>query len=349
MVDSQNKLRYLDVLQVFRGIAALMVVLHHTINSLKYYHNIDNQWLNYLAYLGKFGVDFFFVLSGFIITYAAHNKYNQSNSFVNYLTNRLIRIYVPYLPIGILMLMLYSFMPNFSNGGRTISTLTSLTLLPNGNPALSVAWTLTFELFFYLLFGLSFVSKKLWIVFVFIWSNLIIYLNFFNFGGFLYSENKYLKILFSTYNIEFILGYLLAIAILKKIKIKKIFINFLLILTSIIFVNMTYFKLNFFVFDKNLLLAIIVFFGIYLAIEYKTIKIKKMAVLMLIGNATYSIYLIHNPLQMILVRLFPKIESFLGALFVLTLVVLACCILGYGYYLIFEKKAIQFIKSKTQS
>lgn len=136
---SKSKSQYLDVLQIFRGLAALMVVLHHSIGSLKYYHKIQYPFLDYIAYLGKFGVDFFFVLSGFIITYSAYYKYNEPNAFGNYVKNRLIRIYVPYLPIGVFMLIVYTLLPGFSNSNRDISLLSSLTLIPHGNPALSVA------------------------------------------------------------------------------------------------------------------------------------------------------------------------------------------------------------------
>lgn len=58
------------------------------------------------------------------------------------------------------------------------------------------------------------------------------------------------------------------------------------------------------------------------------------------------IYLIHNPLQMILIRFFPKITTIASLMIALTLVLTLSSIVGYGYYLIFEKKAIHNIKSK---
>jgi exopolysaccharide production protein ExoZ len=72
MTESKN--RYLNSLQIFRGIAALMVVVHHTVGSLKYYHNIKNSFLDGIGMFGKFGVDFFFILSGFIISYSVYYK-----------------------------------------------------------------------------------------------------------------------------------------------------------------------------------------------------------------------------------------------------------------------------------
>lgn len=345
-MNSEPKNQYLDVLQLFRGTAALMVILHHTIGSIKYYHEMQYPLLDYFAYLGKFGVDFFFVLSGFIITYSSYSKYNESNSFNNYLKSRLIRIYVPYLPIGIFMLLLYTFLPRFSNSNRDISTLTSLTLIPYGNPALSVAWTLSFELLFYLLFSISFFSKKSWNWFVLLWFTAIIIFTNAPFDSFQFLNIPFFRILFSLYNIEFILGFLLAEIVVRKIKVNTLLLFSVLILAFLSFFYCTFNNLKFFTNDVNIIFSIMAFLSIYTAIRIPDFKINKASVMMMVGNATYSIYLIHNFLQMILIRFFPKITTFLGVLAALVLVLILCCFVGYGYHLVFEKKAIHIIKSK---
>jgi peptidoglycan/LPS O-acetylase OafA/YrhL len=341
-----SKSQYLDVLQLFRGLAALMVVVHHSIGSLKYYHKIDFPFLNYLGYMGKFGVDFFFVLSGFIITYSTFYKYEAPNSLCNYIKNRLIRIYVPYLPIGIFMLLIYMLLPGFSNSDRTISVLTSLTLIPDGNPALSVAWTLSFELCFYLLFTISFFSKKGWNWFVLGWLVAIIVFNYSLFSSLVFLKRPFFSILFSTYNIEFILGFILAQLIVHKIQLNRILLFLLFFLSFISFFYCTFNPLKGFLFEVNLLFAFVVFLSIYIAISTVNFKINSMSLLMMVGNATYSIYLVHNPLQMILIRLFPKITSVVSVVIALMVVLILSIVVGYGYYLLFEKKAIQLIKSK---
>jgi peptidoglycan/LPS O-acetylase OafA/YrhL len=345
-MNNNSKSQYLDVLQVFRGIAALMVVLHHTIGSLRYYHKIDYPFLNYIGYLGKFGVDFFFVLSGFIITYSAFNKYEQPKALSHYIKNRLLRIYVPYLPIGIFMFLIYTLLPGFSNGNRDISILTSLTLIPNGNPALSVAWTLSYELCFYLLFSISFFSKKVWNSFVLCWFVSIIICTYSPLSSLQILGNPFLKILFSPYNIEFILGFGLALLVVQKIQLNTNFVYFVLILVVISFFYCTFNHLKLFVFDVNLLFSIIAFLCIFIAISVGNLNINKASVVMMVGNATYSIYLIHNPLQMVLIRFFPKITSILSVSIALIIVVVLSSGVGYGYYLIFEKKVINTIKSK---
>ncbi|MFV5701780.1 acyltransferase family protein [Flavobacterium sp. XS2P12] len=345
-MNSKSNSRYLDVLQLFRGTAALMVVLHHTIGSIKYYHKIDYPFLNHIASIGKFGVDFFFVLSGFIITYSAFYKYNEPNSFSNYIKNRLVRIYVPYLPIGIFMLVVYTLIPSFSNGNRTISELTSLTLIPHGNPALSVAWTLSFELCFYLLFSISFFSKKVWNWFVLVWFVSIIIFTYSPFASLPFLKNPFFRILFSAYNIEFILGFVLALLVVRKMQLNIIPLFSLLFLALMSFFYCTFNHLKLFAFDANLLFAIVAFLCIFVATSVGDFKINKASVLMMVGNATYSIYLIHNPLQMILIRLFPKITSVASLIVALAVVLILSCVVGYVYYYIFEKKAIHIIKSK---
>lgn len=63
-----SKVKYLDSLHIYRGIAVLFVVIHHNAASIRYYHNFDSSILSFAGQIGKYGVDFFFVLSGFIIS-----------------------------------------------------------------------------------------------------------------------------------------------------------------------------------------------------------------------------------------------------------------------------------------
>jgi exopolysaccharide production protein ExoZ len=113
------------------------------------------------------GVDFFFVLSGFITTFSSHRLVESRKGASEYFWARLVRIYVPYLPVRIAMYVLYVLFPGTSEGDRpSLSVLTTLTPLPS-KPALSVAWTLVHEMIFYMIFSLWFVSLRLfWTVMV---------------------------------------------------------------------------------------------------------------------------------------------------------------------------------------
>jgi peptidoglycan/LPS O-acetylase OafA/YrhL len=336
--------KYLDILQIFRGIAALMVVIHHAIPAFKYYYHVEIPVINFIAETGKLGVDFFFVLSGFIISYSTHNKARTTKEFKHYIINRFIRIYIPYLPIGIAMYLLYLFLPEISNGDRgEMSLVRSLTLIPTGNPALSVAWTLSYEMMFYILFGLSFISKKIWNIFVCIWLLLILSFNY-------TSETHITSILFNTYNLEFILGYVLSLFVLKipntKYQIPKLFLYFAMFTFSLIFL-LLHAKKNFgFYFSANIVFAITVSLLIYIGVTSKKLKINTKSIFMIIGNASYSIYLTHDVLIPIVMRFGKSTLNYLQFLFGLVVIMVLCSFAGYLYYLVFEKYFMNKLKRR---
>lgn len=75
-------------LQILRGIAAWMVVYHHVMQFYFSFH-ADSAIGHFFAKYGNFGVDIFFVLSGFVMYFSARNK-NQSG--VEFLVNRAFRV-----------------------------------------------------------------------------------------------------------------------------------------------------------------------------------------------------------------------------------------------------------------
>ncbi|WP_058962030.1 acyltransferase family protein [Type-E symbiont of Plautia stali] len=69
-----------------RGIAALLVVAYH--NKTSGYEASGNQDIfEYLFKGGAFGVDLFFIISGFIIAYST--KENTENNLLNFTLKRL--------------------------------------------------------------------------------------------------------------------------------------------------------------------------------------------------------------------------------------------------------------------
>ena len=66
---------------------------------------------------GLLGVDFFFVLSGFIIMYAHMDDERNTASVKRYAFKRLARIYPAYLPVGLGLIALYAALPGLSAAG----------------------------------------------------------------------------------------------------------------------------------------------------------------------------------------------------------------------------------------
>ena len=149
-------------LQVFRGLAAFAVVSHHAVVSTDAFVGIVPYSINSILVKGYLGVDFFFVLSGFIIMYTHMNDNQTNSSLLRYILKRVTRIYPPYLPISITLIAFYKLMPELSaSGGREYSLMSSFLLIPSDlPPALPVAWTLIHEMIFYTFFLLFFISPR---------------------------------------------------------------------------------------------------------------------------------------------------------------------------------------------
>ena len=137
-------------IQILRAIAALSVVYYHSTHK-------DIGMLS-LPIAGSFGVDIFFVISGFVI--ALMLLRNTNNFFIK----RLFRIMPIYIIATIIMVMGHAFLPQ---GNTTIvNSLTfikSIFFIPySHNPILMQGWTLNYEMFFYLVtsFCLLIVKNK---------------------------------------------------------------------------------------------------------------------------------------------------------------------------------------------
>jgi len=155
----------LSTVQGARGIAAIAVVLAHASTVL-------GAPLHGIFRAGHAGVDFFFVLSGFIITLVHHRDIGHPSFLTSYLWRRLIRIYPVYwIALALLGLLIAS---GIVREVDPVGVLATLFLLPEHHPPLlGVSWTLQHEMLFYLLFALAIVGRRLGIVVLATWLVLI--------------------------------------------------------------------------------------------------------------------------------------------------------------------------------
>ena len=80
-----SKPRY-EILDGLRGVAAMLVVAYHLFET--YYHGGPDQPINH----GYLAVDFFFVLSGFVIGYAYDDRWDKMSTWA-FFKRRLIRLH----------------------------------------------------------------------------------------------------------------------------------------------------------------------------------------------------------------------------------------------------------------
>lgn len=152
----------LPLVHGLRGIAALLVVLFHAVGHID--RNLGAPFLQNYFRFGDAGVQFFFVLSGFIIYYASASHLGQPKMLGTYLLKRGIRVYVPYWLVIIPLFFLYTLFPyaGYARHRDFSYFLSSLSLLPNSQGQyLVVAWTLTYEVVFYGIFSLVILQRRL--------------------------------------------------------------------------------------------------------------------------------------------------------------------------------------------
>jgi exopolysaccharide production protein ExoZ len=194
--------------QIFRGVASLLVVLSHA-----QMHFPKNYFLHFFA-PGASGVIFFFVLSGFIIFRSYGGVANLN--IMKYLKNRFNRIYPVYWIYTIIFLAL-SYLQNYLIGEILIdssnfslgSWLKSITLFPFSKtpgdwPFIPPAWSLSYEIFFYLLFAYIFYYKNLILNLIICVYLLCIFL--FSFRFVLIDFSYPVNFIFNSYILLFIIG-----------------------------------------------------------------------------------------------------------------------------------------------
>jgi exopolysaccharide production protein ExoZ len=145
MLRSHSHAR-LDCVQLLRAVAAVAVVTHH----IRLFGN------------GAWGVDLFFVISGFIMCYVTEDSGRR------FFAKRIIRIVPLYwagtLAVFCVALVFPSLVDHTS--ADFVDLLKSLFFIPfkkghNTVPVLFLGWTLNYEMLFYLIFSLSMaVSQK---------------------------------------------------------------------------------------------------------------------------------------------------------------------------------------------
>lgn len=143
-------------LQILRGVAATLVVLFH-LQAAAVAEGHDPGLLRWF-HGGEAGVDVFFVLSGFVIFHATMGRQDQGAAW--FLRQRFWRIVPPYwAALGLTLVamaglaILRGDWSAWPDGWRLV---VSVLLLPLPDQVMAVAWTLTVEGLFYLVFAAGF-------------------------------------------------------------------------------------------------------------------------------------------------------------------------------------------------
>jgi exopolysaccharide production protein ExoZ len=336
--------KQLETLQVLRGLAAILVLLHHTSFLAK--EKRDFEFLFGVFDFGYMGVDLFFVLSGFIIFYIHHKDIGQRSKFTSFIKKRFIRIYPVYWVVALAVLPLFFFLPNNQNVSDPFYVVKSLLLFPQADhPFVGVAWTLTHEVFFYFMFSLL-ICFRPGISYTIVISWLSITLGLFIFSPVLKLSNFWINFIFSPFNLEFLMGSLCAFIVLRFKKDYN-FSKYLGFAILTLFWLFSYTGKSFpDVIGWGISSALIIL-G-FSSRDYIS-NIKAPRLLKFIGDASYSIYLTHSYTLLAGHYLFSFLNFYrFGSLAFIALATIAL-IVGCIFHLLIEQKLIKYLRKRIEN
>ncbi|HEY9295199.1 MAG TPA: acyltransferase [Phormidium sp.] len=353
MRQSSTPHKKLNLLQVYRGIAALLVVMVHititsvdTLNQVTFFNVFRAGWS---------GVDYFFVLSGFIMVYVHRSAIGKKDQLKSFLVKRAVRIYPIYWIITLTLGCLFLVIPGFANNqdlslGHVIA---SLLLIPQKDPhfkdkfILEVGWTLIYEIYFYLLFSIAIWLKpkhSVPILSAWLLVTILHYRKIIKFP----QEFFLLETVFGDMNLEFVLGCMAGYIVIKyNNKIGK----YRWILFGI--ANLGYVILEMLAAWGKLETGRIPTFGVLAAlliIAATSIDLKDSpkipALLIFLGDASYSIFLTHMPVISAITKILQKtnLGKYYDGFFAPALLALFAVVFGCIFYSLIEKPLTVFLR-----
>ena len=157
--------------QMLRAVAALMVLLYHLVNTSAFgWFDASGQLVQparFLSHIGFAGVDLFFVISGVVMVVTCFNRFGQPREAAAFLKRRVARIYPLYWVCTAAVLALVWLRPELASRDKFSwpVIVKSLLLWPQDEyPIVALGWTLTYEMFFYLVFAALLPLPRQWLL-----------------------------------------------------------------------------------------------------------------------------------------------------------------------------------------
>lgn len=321
----------LNNIQVLRGYAVILVIFVH-LGFLLDHVGIKS--------FGHSGVDLFFVISGFIMVHISKNRAPKPLEFMKRRVIRIVPLYwVVTLGVSLIAFVAPKLMPSIAGEIDIAAILKSLFFIPwmrnstEAFPIVYVGWTLNLEMFFYLVFAIGLLFKELHRALIF--TNLVLlalimvpFLTDRDLGILSFYTNPRI--------INFCFGMIIGLVAAKFPRsLHPNMTKSLLVLACACGYILTFTELHFLVVATSSAALVV----IALVLENSGFVVKSKP-LLAIGNASYSIYLSHAYVAILVERfVLPKVVG-LGALVIYTtifLVIALCCIVGIVIYHFFER------------
>jgi exopolysaccharide production protein ExoZ len=334
----------IDTIEIGRGLAALAVLMLHAEGmKTQYFGTQTHRFFTY----GFLGVDFFFVLSGFIIYFVHKADIGKPAKARDYLIKRTFRIYPAYLAV----LALFIASIPFQNIKPVITALSSVSELAifNKPPLIGQAWTLQHELVFYAVFLMCIVSKYLGGATFVVW---ILTCIFYHSGKGIVPNETWFDLLVHPFNAFFALGAITAFVYSKGGNIwrNSSFVFLLLGLSASVAIFYLKLDLKTNSYSRYFLSGLgfnAIMVGLLMSSKYLT---KIPTSIAFLADISYASYISHAFVIMITYTLMGKLNLFqaLPQLICFLIAVGACLIAAYGLHRVVELPCLRFGRQLTK-
>lgn len=334
-------------IQYLRGLAAMMVVYHHSISKIREMN--PESFIPYSGF-GSAGVDIFFVISGFIMWVTTASK-TESPAYFWY--RRIIRVVPLYWFFIFVIVVPKLFIPELFQSTQLDpeNVVKSLLFIPHYHPVVSdqiwpiliPGWTLNYEMFFYFLFGASlFLSRSARLP-----ALILTFLLLVTIGLWVPSDNPLLMTYTDSLLLEFLAGVIIGALYTRGFILNSTLAGVVIAVSIVLFVG----------FETSLLtggsrvitwgVPAILWVTATLSLE-RNGKIGQLNSLQLIGDASYSIYLSHI-LTIEVVELLWTISGWQTATLTAQLTFLALCLVastlvGIVAYNMIERPSLKLLR-----
>ncbi|EMW4538926.1 acyltransferase [Salmonella enterica] len=356
----------LTSLQALRGVAAISVMLFHYRFSLRAGDNSGTTIWDSLFSWGIIGVDVFFVISGFIMFYTTQNYRQGIASTKHFLLNRAIRI-VPLYYFGLLIAFLFGgAMSTFHYPSKVQTLISALTFTVNNisvkphyiNDAgmYNIRWTLNYEIYFYIVFAVCLLMKHrilalaCWgCIVTFIIPSIAGFAPTISVQGYAF-QTPTIAFLTNPLLLEFLIG---VFAGYIYIQFKKHILSTKLPIISIIIAFCLLAYIIYGIYSNRIVAlnlgstAIIGFFVLFLTLGESILNPYIPRALIYIGDISFSLYLLHNPIIIAVKKLIGPIgESATRGIFVVIVAMLLSVLISHLTHKYIEISLTRKLKSK---
>lgn len=335
-------------IQLLRGLAALLVVFGHSNLMMRY-----PEYFGASPYsardLGGFGVAVFFVISGFIIvTSTLTEKLTPRIDGREYARRRFVRI-LPFMWVCVIGYNLFTYVG--TGVVEWLPAVRAMAVWPVGELKPNILWSLRHEFLFYLLFGVTMISRRasVWLLVAWFVAPLVIYglMPFDAHEGWHPYHHELFRVVFlgseAGANVQFGVGFFLGIAWLGGATplhplqrpgftacVVAIVAGAVIALAGPEGPGL----------GKSLLWSVLAGMIVYVGIVTKASPGRVRDIGVLLGDASFSIYLTHNAVLLTLLELSRGHQHFLSPTAWMILFVAIATTVGIAAHFLVERPLI---------